>query len=478
MNSLKIRFFIILVLITGLALTGFGYFIYNRIHDFLEDNTKQKLLVLAETVIKKINPEQSPILNDIDSHFSMHFKPGPIREADSLALIWNDERELLFQSGFTNGNPIKFKPHKHKPVHFQRFQIDNKMYSGLWISYLPVQRYDTMVNQIELVSADTPGSITLLMAFVDDDFDRYLNTLIFWLWSGGLAFSLLIGLTGRYMIQWGLKPVAQLNRQLETMDANTLSERVQLTSPPDEIQPAVQTLNLLLEKLEKSFEWEKQFSSDVAHELRTPLSALQCSSEIALTQECNNEAHERFMSQVHRASIDLHDIVEHLLLLARLESLDSRREFQPIDLAATITECIGKMEESIQEHSIHIDWTPPSQVIPVFGHEGWLEIMIRNLLSNAVRFNKHGGKIFISLTHDDEYVNLSVRDTGIGIPPESLDKVFERFYRVEEARDRKTGGAGLGLSIVWSIAKLHNGSVEVDSHMGEGTTFAVFLPCG
>lgn len=475
MKSLQLRFFIILVLITGLALTGFGYFIYNRIYDFIEDNTKHKLLVLAETVIKEINPNRSPILNDIGSLFSIHSNPGPIRENDNLIWIWNDERELLFQSGPTNANPIKFRPHKHKPIHFHRFDIGKKMFSGLWITYLPTLPYDAMENQIELVSADTPGSITLFIAFADEDFDRYLNTLVFWLWSGGLAFTFLIGLTGRYMILWGLKPIVLLNKQLTTMDANTLHDRVHLASPPTEIQPTLQTLNLLLDKLEKAFERERQFSSDVAHELRTPLSTLQCSSEIALSQACNNEAHQHFMAQVHQASSDLHDIVENLLLLARLESLDVRDEFQPIDLASIITKCIDKLAGSIQERLIHVDWTPPSQIIQVLGHEGWLAIMILNLLSNAVRFNKQGGRIVISLSHDDKNVKLSVRDTGIGIPSESLDKIFERFYRVEEARDRETGGAGLGLNIVWTIAKIHDGFVEVESQVGEGSTFWVFI---
>ncbi len=475
MNSLQNRLFLILVLITSSALALFGWLTYNRIHDFLEDNTKQKLLAVGKTVIKEIDLSQSPILTEKKWFYSALFRPGHSYKERLFFSIWDNKGELLFQSNGLKGYSIPYQPHKHKPTHFQRFKFEEETYSGLWITYISGEN-QVHKDHFSFVQPGTNNSITLLIVFADEEYDEYLYSLLFWLLTGGIGLSVLIGLIGRYGIRWGLRPIKSMTDQMAEIDASALSYRFDEPNAPAEMQTTIQTVNALLERLEKSFDREKQFSSDAAHELRTPLSALQCASEIALSEPCENEFHRNFLDQVHKASIDMRDIVENLLLLARMENRNAHPEFHRVNVVEIVKSAIDKTSDAIQQRSISLKWNPPNEAIYVSGSAGWLEQMFLNLLNNAIRFNRDEGNITISIQKNEKWITLKISDTGVGIPTGAQRKIFERFYRVDEARDRRSGGAGLGLSLVQSIATIHNGQVSVDSRMGEGSTFVVHLP--
>lgn len=217
----------------------------------------------------------------------------------------------------------------------------------------------------------------------------------------------------------------------------------------------------------------RDFVANASHELKTPAATIQATAEtIRTVVEEDPAAVVRFADQLEREAIRLSRIVSDLLDLSRLESGSQERASVALD--EIVRDEIERATEAARESELDIE----TQIKPasVRGSAGDLELLTRNLIDNAVRYSAAGGTVTVTLAEDDGAVVLRVRDTGVGIPSRDIDRIFERFYRVDRARSRQTGGTGLGLSIVRHVAENHGGTVEVESELGRGTTFTVRLP--
>ena len=218
----------------------------------------------------------------------------------------------------------------------------------------------------------------------------------------------------------------------------------------------------------------RDFVTNASHELKTPAASIQAAAETIQTAAADDvEAVPRFAEQLQREAARLSRIVSDLLDLSRLES--GSELVDNVRLDAIVNDERDRLERAADSGGItiavHTERTPP-----VRGSTRDVSLLVRNLVDNAVRYTKPGGRIDIAVSNSDGAVVLTVADTGVGIPSRDMDRIFERFYRVDRARSRETGGTGLGLSIVKHVIENHRGTIEVRSELGRGTTFEVRLP--
>ena len=246
-----------------------------------------------------------------------------------------------------------------------------------------------------------------------------------------------------------------------------------LNNSKDELYVLGDSFNKMFCRLEQSFEKEKQFTSDISHELRTPVATILAQSELTLQKERDTEEYKNAIGVIHRQSIRMKNIVEQMLQFSRLESLESLPNPQEVNLSLLLQSIADEQQiQSVPSIAIHSDVEPD---IFVQGNESLLTRLINNLISNAYRYGVENGNIYVSLKQNNNEVILAVKDDGIGIADDVKEKIFNRFYQADTARTIKDAeyGIGLGLPMVAAIAKLHNGTVELESKLGEGSTFTV-----
>ena len=230
-----------------------------------------------------------------------------------------------------------------------------------------------------------------------------------------------------------------------------------------------------LAPVQRIHEQQKQFVSDVAHELRTPLSIMSGELEVALRKERTLEDYRQVLNSSKQETDRLIELSENLLFLARVDQGRQAIEFEKVDVTDLIGSIIASLQAESTKKEIAIHFEPEEEPTFAWGQPVMLRRLFFNLIGNAIQYTPSQGEICISLATGKQYAQVKIRDTGVGIPPEDLEKIFDRFYRVDPSRSR-TKGYGLGLAISKSIVELHHGSITVRSALGKGSTFTVILP--
>jgi heavy metal sensor kinase len=301
---------------------------------------------------------------------------------------------------------------------------------------------------------------------------RFFHTM---LGTGGLA--LFLALAGGWLLAGrALSPIDKMSRAAAAISADNLSQRIDVAQAKSELGRLAGVLNATFDRLEEAFQRQARFTADASHELRTPLSVLIAHAELALRRERTTDEYREKLDTCLQAAYRLRDVVDGLLTLARADARELVIVQQPVELSALVRETCSMLAPLAAENRIHVEVAAEEIVVP--GDRDRLREVITNLLSNAIRYNRPGGRADITLTHDASEVVLTVADTGPGIPAESQPHVFERFYRADEARSRECGGTGLGLAIVQSIITAHRGKITLESEEGTGASFTVRLPLG
>ncbi|HVF58257.1 MAG TPA: ATP-binding protein [Thermoanaerobaculia bacterium] len=223
-------------------------------------------------------------------------------------------------------------------------------------------------------------------------------------------------------------------------------------------------------------ETRRDFVANVSHELKTPLSAIRGFAETLRDGALDEpETARRFTGRILEQSRRLEALLADLLTLSRLESVGPPVEAEAVDLEALARGALELVARRAEERGVRLE-LEAAPLPPVPGDADALERLLCNLLDNAIKYNRPDGSVTLALSRDGERAVVEVRDTGIGIPPEAVPRLFERFYRVDKGRAREEGGTGLGLAIVKHVAQSHGGQVEVESRPGQGSTFRVRLP--
>lgn len=331
-----------------------------------------------------------------------------------------------------------------------------------WRVYiLPLQRGGSIAGYIEAVAP---------LGRLDASMGR-LRLILLLVGVAGLAAALV----GSWAVaSRALGPISQMIQAARVIAlSRDFSRRIETPPYRDELGRLAETFNEMLSSLETAYRLQQRFVSDASHELRAPLTAIQGNLELLRRQRGMSEAErEEALAEAEREATRLTRLVADLLALARADA-GAHLKRRPVDLDAVVLEAFREARQLARGQTLTLEPFEPAQVM---GDEDRLKQLVLILLDNALKYTPAGGQVTLGLQRHDGSVEIVVRDTGIGIPPEDLPHVFERFYRADPARSRDPGGTGLGLSIARWIVEQHSGQIVLTSEPGQGTTAIVSLP--
>jgi len=287
----------------------------------------------------------------------------------------------------------------------------------------------------------------------------------------GLVGSMFFLLTRRI-----LSSVEDIAITTRNINLKSLSGRVSTANLETEIEYLAKSINIMLERLEWSFEYIKEFSSSIGHELKTPLAIIKGESEIALRKDRQAEDYRKALSVNIEEANRMIRIVEDLVFLAKLDYNPDNIKKETFDFIPFFADIQNRAQTLAKQKQIDLTAEIPEVSVTLEGNKLHLSRLFFNLIQNAVKFTPSGGRINLTARPEGGVLKVSISDTGLGISEEDLPKVFQRFFHKEKSQAESADSIGLGLSIAKSIAKFHNGDIEVKSKLGEGTTFTVILP--
>lgn len=325
----------------------------------------------------------------------------------------------------------------------------------------------------EVVHASRGDLNILVGRSIADDIaaERRYGAWLFLVGSGVLAAGLL---GGAWMSDRVIKPISVMTRTAQSISAQNLTERIDLTETETELGQLATVLNGAFDRLQAAFEQQSRFTADASHELRTPLAVIMAHTELALSRDRSSDEYRTALETCQRASARMKSLIEDLLLLARFDSGQPSLEASEFDLSQAVVECVQMLQPLADARGIKLE-TEVSQ-IRVRADRRRISQVLMNLITNAIRYNRDGGTVRVGIAASREATLIRVSDTGVGIAADELPHLFERFYRVDKARSRADGGSGLGLSICKTIVEAHGGTIGVSSEPGTGTTVEVRLP--
>ncbi len=293
---------------------------------------------------------------------------------------------------------------------------------------------------------------------------------------GAVLFVMLLSASGGFIIaRKALAPVLDISETIDRISEHDLSTRVSLENIPPELRILAHSFNRTFSRMEEAFNKQKRFAADASHELRTPLSVILSQSEITLRKERTAEEYKKSLNAVVQAALAMSSTVRKLLTLTRLTADTVELKLETLDVKELINDAARLLRPLAEQKGVGIDTRQMSAALLVQGDREKLLELFTNLVDNSIKYNIPGGQVHISARKEAEFIVCEIKDTGIGIPESALDKVFDRFYRVDHSRSKEIDGSGLGLSICREIARLHGGKIEIRSTEGAGTALSVYL---
>jgi heavy metal sensor kinase len=280
---------------------------------------------------------------------------------------------------------------------------------------------------------------------------------------------------GYWLMRRSLRPVDEITERAEGITSTNLSERLPVIRTGDELERLSTALNRMIGRLEDAFQHINRFSADASHELRTPLTILQLELEGIINNHPLSGSLEDQIGSALEETHRMSRIVESLLTISRLDAGEAKLDRSRLDMSDLATSTTDEMIVLAREKSIALH-TSTEESVCVEGDRTRLQQVVANLIDNAVKYTPEGGTVEVKVQREAGKAVLAVSDNGLGIPATAIPHVFERFYRVDKARSRASGGAGLGLSIVKAICTAHGGEISVSSEEGRGSCFRVELP--
>lgn len=265
-----------------------------------------------------------------------------------------------------------------------------------------------------------------------------------------------------YLTKKLVEPIEKLATNIMLVDENNVYE---------EIRPFVNTIKEQHINIINNAQLRQEFTANVSHELKTPLTAISGYAELIGNGMTGKEDTIRFSNEIHSNANRLLSLINDIIKLSELDEADHQMEMEKIDLYKLAENCVQMMQVTAEKQGIRL--TLQGESTMAMANKGLMDEVFYNLCSNAIRYNKPGGSVTVTVGTRDERPFLSVADTGIGIPKECQERVFERFYRVDKSRSKSTGGTGLGLAIVKHIVAQHNAALCLDSELGKGTTIEI-----
>lgn len=317
---------------------------------------------------------------------------------------------------------------------------------------------------------------TILIAIDVSQEEALLSRYRFWFWAILLATAGLFPVVGFRIARRGILPVEEIAATARRITSTNLRERIQAEGYPSELASLAGTFNEMLDRLEESFERISRFSADIAHDLRTPVNNIRGEAEVALARARSVEEYRDVLESSLEEAIRLSELIGDLLFLSRAESPLTLLRRQRLDVGELLEAVREYYEATAFDGGVSLVAVPGAAPVTAGLDRSLMVRAVSNLVANAIAHTPSGGSVILAASAGDQEIRICVSDTGIGIPPEALPRVFDRFFRVDPSRSRTSGGTGLGLAIVQGIMNLHGGRAEITSQVGRGTHVTLRIP--
>jgi two-component system, OmpR family, sensor kinase len=492
-NSIKWRLQIWYGLILVVVLAGFGFTAYqlerNRLFRQIDDELHQRIGVLANALhrppprgsgvdaqsFNRPPPNQFPDdepplqgnrpppefnLPSWDTHF---FDTNDAHGYYYLILPQRGGKEIARSANYPNHEITSYS---------SDFFASVNRFSQFPTRATKQPRMFTFDNHRETADVLPSGETIWVGCFIEPEL-KELNRAALNLTAIG-SLILLVGLAGGWwFVSRALRPIENISAAAVKISAGDLSQRINVAEAESELGKLAAVLNSTFARLESAFAQQKQFASDAAHELRTPVSVILTQTQTALNRERDAASYKETVEACQRAAQRMRKLIKALLELARLDAGQEKLKRLQFDFSKTVEDCVELIRPLADGRNVKII----SEVEPleISGDPERLAQVVTNLLTNAIQYNREGGEVRVKLKIKNGFAALKVFDTGAGIPAEDLPHVFKRFYRGDKSRTG-SGNSGLGLAISKAIVEAHGGTIEVASKEDAGATFRVQLP--
>lgn len=466
MRSIRLRLALRVALGMTAALALLSAATWLGMREFLHGELEANLLNVASIQAAAVTDDPSGVMRFHEWELTPE-EATQIRELNRFTQIWSADGESLLRSQFvTEDLPLDTTALRRASA--GRLVMEEQEYLGLDVLalYYPLERLGPLhAHHVLQVAAPLESR------------DEILRQLA-WLLA---ALTLLVGIAtfggGWWLARGMIRPVNQIIDQAEAVEAQTLDRRIDAHADSREYQRLVRVLNTMLARLDRAFESQRRFTGDASHELRGPLTALRGEVELALRREREPEEYRRVLQSNLQEVERLSRLAEDLLTLARSDAGVIEPRLARTAVGARAAEVVRRLERRASERDVDLE-------LAVAGDDeglldpGLLDQLLWNLVDNAVKFTPPGGRVDVAIDGAPETIEITVADTGPGVPPDELDRLFERFYRADSSRTPSgaTSGTGLGLSIVRAIVEVQGGTVRAANRPAGGTALTVRLP--
>jgi heavy metal sensor kinase len=432
-----------------LIIAAFCFLLYRQYEGQLLDRVDAQLMATArELIVSEIKPktltrDQEIIIKTKQEYFQIvNYNGEIIITSLSQNQQWPLDKQMMLKA--FQGNPqyetVKFMGGDYRTIYFP-------------VNTESIVRVGKSLDETGQTLAGLRRLLILFSPFV-----LVICSIMSWLFAG-----------------WALNPVLEIKNIAEQIRRGRMRGRIEAGLKGRELGELAVIFNDMLQSIQRSVEMQKRFVADVSHEIRSPLTALRGSIEVALRRRRSAEDYENVLETSLADVIRLSRITDDLLFLTRADNniLDLRRQWFELGPAlSSIVERLGHKAVSagvslVEDYRVDLE---------VYGDTFLLDQAFSNLVENAIKYTPRGGKVTVTTEEKESSVMVTVSDSGIGIPEDDIPHLFERFYRVDKERSRRAGGTGLGLSITEWIVKAHKGTISVKSTPGSGSSFIVALP--
>ena len=469
----SIKFNITLTFSVAMIIVAVLTFLLIRVvaQNVLEANTSQYLMGAVESNVDKVKftKKKNKKINKITKAVLIKYKDGYLRidrgfleemkdvqiglyDKDGNILYGNNpltkDKDIDFVPSFSVSRVYKQSINKTPYYIYDRKMVGKKL-NGLWMRGIV-----PLTNEMNQLATITKIALMFLPIVI--------------------ILAILIGL---FISRKLLKPVNKMEEAASSISQGSdLKKRIDIGNGTGEIYDLADDFNEMISRLDDSFEAEKRFISDASHELRTPMSVIMAQTELTLEQDRSSEEYKSAIEVINRQGGRMNTLIDTLLDYTRLEQRADEYQMMPIDLSELVTDLCQDMKLiKLKDITLEYDVEPG---ITVSGHKVLLTRMLQNLIDNAYKYGNDNGNIWVTLKNNKENVILSVKDNGIGISEQGVDKIFDRFYREDSSRThqkRMAYGYGLGLSMVKKIVEMHDANIRVISEEGQGSEFRIYF---
>jgi len=456
-RSLRVRLTLWYVILLAIILAIFSAGIYltlrHNLYEGLDDTVRNRADVLAGALQYE---DGRPTL-------AVSTPPGDPNDAESFVRVFDVAGEVTFDNSRPAGEIAVDREAVESALSGEtRSRNIGVGDEGFRVRTQPIERYGVIAGVLEVGESrgDIGETLRILLVIIAVAYPLALAAASF---SG-------VFLAGR-----ALSPIDRLTGLARRISAEDLSQRLNMKLPDDEVGRLARTFDEMIARLDGAFRRQREFTADASHELRTPLTAIKGQLEVALGKPRDAGSYREVLQVVNEEVDRLIRLVGSLLTLARADAGQIPIASEAVPLPELVAAAAEQVRLAMGRRGVELR-LEPGPAVTVRADEDLLLQLLLNLLDNARKYTRSGGRVTVGWGVRNGQAEVRVRDTGVGIAPEHLPRIFERFYRVDKARSRAGGGAGLGLSTCRWIAEAHGGSISVESVPGAGTAVVVKLP--